>query len=214
MCGPRAMAIAGLLGFLLAGCATVEIWGPRVVTGQVTDQSGQPVADTPVLIVARSLDLAEFRMQYVEQGRQEVRATTDAQGRYRIEFVPAKVGNNFYLFWYDKTGFDRVKYRAPASLDITSPLKQNRVVTVNQVLQFQVTWPEVERQIAFYEPDSDRGKLLRRHGLPDKRETSGTDDGASEVWWYYADGVSYWFTGDNLARTHEFPPIPGATPTK
>jgi len=213
MRGARAAA-AAVLGILLAGCATVRIYETRVVMGQVTDESRQPVADTPVVIVARSLAFAEVRMQYVEQGRQEVRATTDAQGRYRIEFVPAKVGNNFYLFLYDKTGFDRVKYRAPESLDITSRLKQDRVVTVNQVLLFQVTWPEVERQIAFFGPDSDRGKLLRRHGLPDKRETSGTDDGASEVWWYYADGVSYWFTGDNLARTHEFPPIPGATPPK
>ena len=210
---PRGVVMAGLLGLLLAGCATVDIWGSRVVTGQVTDQSGQPVADSPVLIVARSLDLVKTRMEYVEEGRQEVRATTDAQGHYRIEFVPAKVGNNFTLFFYDKTGFDRVKYQAPESEDITSLLKQEQVV-VNHVLQFQVAWPEVERQVVFYGPDSDKGKILRKHGLPDKREAAGTGDPASEVWWYYADGVSYWFTGDTLARTHEFPPIPGASPAK
>jgi hypothetical protein len=124
------------------------------------------------------------------------------------------VGNNFYLFFYDKTGFDRVKYRAPESVDITSRLKQDQVVTVNQALQFQVPWPEVERQVAFYGPDSDKGKILRKHGLPDKREAFGTGEPASEVWWYYADGVSYWFTGNRLVRTQKFTPVQGRAPAK
>jgi hypothetical protein len=214
MHGARVLIVVVLLGILPAGCATVTVWESRVVTGQVTDESGQPVADTPVIIVARSLELAEFRMQYVEEGRQEVRATTDAQGGYRIELVPAKLGNNFFLFFYDKTGFDRVKFQRSEAVDITSQLKHDRLVTVNQVLRFQVTWPEVERQVIFYGPDSDKGKILRKHGLPEKREALPPGDTASETWWYYADGVSYWFAGDTLARTHEFPPVPAATATK
>jgi len=207
-------AAAAVLGILLAGCATVRIYETRVVMGQVTDESRQPVADTPVVIVARSLAFAEVRMQYVEQGRQEVKGTTDAQGRYRIEFFPGTVGNNFYLFFYDKTGFDGVKYRRPEPVDITPLLKGGREIFRNQVLQRQVTWPELERQIAFYGPESKQGEILRKHGLPEKREASGAGDAVSEVWWYYADGVSYWFTGGTLTRTYEFTPIPGAAPAK
>ncbi|MBI2563926.1 MAG: carboxypeptidase regulatory-like domain-containing protein [candidate division NC10 bacterium] len=214
MFGTRAMAVAGILAFLLAGCATVKINEVRVVTGRVTDLSGQPVATTPVVIVGRSLDLVTTRLEYEERGRQEAKGTTDAEGRYRIEFVPAALGNNFYLFFYDKAGFDQVKYRRPEPLDITPLLERDRALTVNQVLQYNVAWPEVERQMAFYGPGSERAQILRRHGLPEKRETSGTGDAAAEVWWYYADGVSYWFTGDKLTRTHQFQPIPGATPTK
>ncbi|HXZ44459.1 MAG TPA: carboxypeptidase-like regulatory domain-containing protein [archaeon] len=210
----RLLMMAVLTGLLLVGCATVEIRETRVVTGRVTDASGQPVAGTPVVVVARTLELVTLRMEYQERGRKEARAVTDAQGQYRIEFVPASLGNDFSLFFYDKTTFDRVKYRQPEPLDITSMLDRRRTVTVNQVLQFQQSWPEVQRQIAFYGPDSDRGKILRQHGLPEKRERSGPGVEDSDVWWYYADGVSYWFTGDRLARTQKFAPTQGRAPAK
>jgi hypothetical protein len=214
MLGSRMLMGAGLTGLLLVGCATVQIRETRVVTGRVTDASGQPVAGTPVVVVARSLELAPIRMEYQERGRKEAGAVTDSQGQYRIGFIPASLGNDFSLFFYDKTAFDRVKYRQPAPLDITSMLDRRRTVTVNQVLQFQQSWPEVQRQIDYYGPDSDRGKILRQHGLPEKRERSGPGAEDSDVWWYYADGVSYWFTGDRLARTQKFTPTQGRAPAK
>lgn len=214
MCRLRGMAVAGVLGVLLVGCATVEVTETRVVMGRVTDESGQPVANSPVLIVGRTLQLVTSRMEYEERSRGEVRGMTDAEGRYRIEFVPARVGNDFTLFFYDKTGFNAVKYRRPEPHDITSRLGSDRVLTINSVLELQVAWPEVQRQIVFYGPDSDRAQVLRKHALPEKRETSGTGDTAFEVWWYYADGVSYWFAGEKLTRTQEFTPLPGVSPPK
>ena len=210
----RTLVAGFIVGVVLAGCATVEVRQTRVVTGQITDESGRPVANTPVVIVGRRLDLVTRRMEYEERERQEVRGRTDAEGRYRIELVPAAVGNNFFIFFYDKTGFDRVKYRPPEPLDITQLLERDRTLIFNQVLRFHPAWTEVERQIAFHGAESEKGRILRKHGLPEKRETSGTGDAAAEVWWYYADGVSYWFTGEKLTRTHEFTPIPGAAPTK
>jgi hypothetical protein len=185
-----------------------------VVTGRVTDESGRPVADSPVVIVGRTLELVTRRLQYEERGRQEVRARTDASGRYRIEFVPAALGNNLYIFFHDKTGFDRVKYLRPEPLDITPLLGRDGTVSINQVLRFHPAWSEVERQMAFYGPASERGQILRKHGLPDKREGPRAAEGDAEVWWYYADGVSYWFKDGQLTRTHEFTPIPGAAPAK
>ena len=213
MCGARGIAVAGVLGLMLAGCATVEIRQARVVSGLITDESGRPVSASPVVIVGRSLDLATIQLQYVEHGRQEIRTATDAQGRFRLEFVPATLGNNFFLFFYDKTGFDGVKYRRPEPLDITALLRRDRDTAVNQVLQLTAAWPEIERQIDFYGADSERGKILRKFGLPEKREPGGTG-GDSEVWWYYADGVSYWFTGGKLTSTQEFQPIPAGPPAR
>ena len=210
----RTLVAGFIVGVVLAGCATVEIRQTRVVTGQITDESGRPVANTPVVIVGRRLDLVTRRMEYEERERQEVRGRTDAEGRYRIELVPAAVGNNFFIFFYDKTGFDRVKYRPPEPLDITQLLDRDRTLIFNQVLRFHPAWTEVERQIAFHGAESEKGRILRKHGLPEKRETSGTGDAAAEVWWYYADGMSYWFTGEKLTRTHEFTPIPGAAPIR
>jgi hypothetical protein len=71
----------------------------------------------------------------------------------------------------------------------------------------------VERQIAFYGRDSEQGRILRKFGLPDKREQVG-GGGDSQVWWYYTDGVSYWFTGGKLTKTQEFQPIPAGTPKR
>ncbi len=204
--------LALLLAVAMTGCATVEIRDTRVVMGTVTDESGQPVTNSPVVVVARSLDLAATRMKYEEHGRQETRTTTDALGHYRLEFIPNTLGNNFYLFFYDTTGFDDVRFVRPASLDITGLLRQDQTVTVNQVLRSAPTWPEVKRQIAFYGPNSDRGRILRQDGLPDRREPAGTGGPDSEVWWYYGFGISYWFTGDKLSSTHTFQPIPGGAP--
>jgi len=206
--------VASALACLLVGCATIEIREPRVLTGRITDESGQPVGNTPVLIVARSLVYSASKLEYDEHGRREIRATTNAQGQYRIEFVPANLGNSFSLFFYDRAGFDRVKYRPPEPLDITPLLARDGTVTVNQVLRYEPSWAEVERQAAFYGPDSNRARVLRRHGLPEKRETATIGEEVSDVWWYYADGVAYFFTGDTLRRTHEFTPIPGVMPGK
>jgi hypothetical protein len=182
----------------LTGCATVNVWGTRIVTGQVTNASGQPVAGSPVVVVGRSLELSILRMQYEERGRQDVKAFTNAEGRYRIEFMPAKIGNDFTLFFYADTGFDWVKYRRSEPLDIGDRLKGDRPVVVDHVLQFQPTWPEVERQIAYYGAQTERGRILRKHGLPDKREGAPGGGGADEVWWYSAEGVSYRFSGDTF----------------
>jgi hypothetical protein len=211
MWGSRGAAVAGILGCLLAGCATVSIYGTRVVSGRVTDEAGKPVANCPVVVVARSLDLATFHFEYVESGRKEVKTSTDAEGRYRIEFVPAEVGNNFFLFFYDVSGFDGVRYTRPSANEITDLLRNGGEVVVNQTLEPSQTWPEVERQIAFYGAASERGRILRTHSLPDKRERPSGVGGDEEVWWYYEAGVSFWFTGDTLTKTNKFPPIRGAS---
>ena len=207
------LAIAALVG-ALAGCATVTVPETRVVTGRVTDESGAPVAGNPVLLVARSLKLSAVRLEYDERGRREVRAATDADGRFRMEFAPASLGNNFFLFFYDVTGFDRIKYRRPEPLDITDRLSRDRAVVVNHVLQFEPSWAEVARQIARFGAESDRGRVLRQHGLPDKRDAPAGSGAEPEVWWYYADGVNYWFVGDRLTRTGQFPPMPQSVPSR
>lgn len=203
-----------VLAGVLTGCATVNVPQTRVVMGQVTDESGQPVGENPVLIVARSLKLSALRLEYDERGRREVRTVTDAQGRFRIEFAPASLGNNFFLFFYDVTGFDRVKYRRPEPLDITERLGRDQAVVVNRVLQFEPSWAEVARQIAYFGAESDRSRLLRQHGLPDKRDVPAGSGAEPEVWWYYADGVNYWFVGDRLTRASQFAPMPRPAPSQ
>jgi hypothetical protein len=196
----------------LSACATVEIRETRIVRGVLTDAAGRPVAGNPVLVVGRTLELAAGRMEYLERGRRELATMTDQEGRYRLEFVPQEYGNNFFLFFDGASGFDRVRYAHPEPEELTERLKSAREIEVSRKLVVHPAWPEVERQIVYYGRTSDRGEILLRHGLPEKREPSRPGDESGEVWWYYADGVSYWFHGDRLERTHPFPPIRGVRP--
>ncbi|MFB3817427.1 MAG: carboxypeptidase-like regulatory domain-containing protein [Candidatus Methylomirabilales bacterium] len=200
----RTLLALGLVPLVLAACATVEIRETRVVEGRVTDDSGRPVANSPVVVVGRSLSLVTTRLEYQQAGQQEARTVTDAEGRYRLEFIPSSLGNNFYLFFHDRTGFDSVRYRTPEPIEITDLLRRERRLAIQQVLLPSPTWPEVARQLAFYGEDSDRGRILRRHGLPEKRESSAALD--TEIWRYESQGISYWFSGDRLVQTNTRPP--------
>jgi hypothetical protein len=203
----RAGGLIGLLVLSLAACATIEVRETRTIVGRVTDESGRPVANSPVNVIGRTLDLVAIEFAYRERGRQRVDTTTSAEGNYRLVFVPAELGNNFFLFFHAETGFDGVQYRQPEPLEITERLRRHETLFVNQVLQFHPAWPEVQRQIAFYGDGSERGQVLRRHGLPEGRDRRPGPAGELEVWSYPAGGVRYWFDGDRLARTEQIPPI-------
>jgi len=205
------VAVGGL-ALLLAGCATVSIDEQRVVQGRVTDDTGKPVPNTPVVLVGRYLDYQILKFSYKELNRQELRTTTGKDGLYEVKFFPPTLGNNFYIFFYDKTGFNSVKYVQPETRELTDLLKKNRELTVNEILRLQPGWAEVERQAKFYGENSEKAKVLLQHGLPEKRDEAkpGTQD--LEVWWYYKAGVSYWFGGDKLVRTQQFTPMPGGAP--
>lgn len=193
----------GMLALLtLWGCATARITERRILTGLVTDEAGIPVARTPILLVGRTLDLS-IRWQYQELGRKELKAKTDEDGRYRFEFTPAELGNHFVLFFYDREGFDSVKFQKPESLDVTNRLKQEAVVTIDQVLRPHPNWSEVEQLTKTYGPDSDRGKILRQLGLPEKWE----EVGKIETWWYYSKGQSFRFSDGSLEGSFQFEPI-------
>ena len=200
------------LFLVITGCTTVNIDKQRVVQGHVTDSNGKPVPNTPVVLVGRYLDYEILKFKYQELHRQELRATTDKDGLYQLQFFPPTLGNNFYIFFYDKTGFNSVRYVQPETREITDLLKKNRDLTVNEILQLQPGWAEVERQAKFYGENSEKAKVLLQHGLPDKRDEPKPGSQELEVWWYYKAGVSYWFSGDKLARTQTFTPMPGGAP--
>ncbi|MFQ5840221.1 MAG: carboxypeptidase-like regulatory domain-containing protein [Candidatus Methylomirabilales bacterium] len=205
----------GWLGLLLllgvvSGCATADIPGPRVVTGRVTNPRGEPVVGNPVVLVGRNLGFTIPAWRYETMAQDEVKTETDAEGRYRFEVNPANLGNNFYLFFTSKRGFDEVRYRRVEPIDITRRLKGELVVTVNQVLEWHPNWPEVQRLIAEYGPGSDRGRILRQLGLPERKEGTETPGGKSEVWHYFRKGVTYRFENGVLVATHTFAPIPAS----
>jgi len=202
----------GLLILILsvAGCATAQITERRVITGRVTDQQGRPVVGTPVQVVGRKLDL-NMKLEYQELDRRQLKVLTDHEGRFKLEFVPEQLGNNFYLFFYAEDGFDGVRFQKPDSIDITSRLREGRELKFDQVLLDHPKWKEVQQQIALYGVDSMRGKVLRQVGLPERIDR-GVGDQPAETWWYYAKGISYRFSGPAIEGSYTFEPIRGVLP--
>lgn len=195
-----------VLAVLLGGCATVEIREGRVIHGRIVDEAGQPVANTPVTLVGRTLAADALTFSYREVQRRELVARTDARGEYRLEFTPADLGNNFHLFFHGAEGFDGVRYRKVEPIDVTEPLKAQRELRFDQVLGTHPGWPEVQRLVAEYGPDSPRGQVVRTHGLPEKREPFTLEGQAGETWWYYRLGVSYRFIGARLLGRYPLTP--------
>lgn len=195
---------------VLAGCATVEIAEQRVITGRITDQQGRPVPGTPVLVVGRKLDL-NMKFDYKELDRRQLKVLTDHEGRYKIEFSPRSLGNNFYLFFYAEEGFDGVRFLKPESIDVTGRLNEKWELTFDQVLLDHPKWKEVQQKIATYGADSMRGKVLRQVGLPERIER-GVGDPPAETWWYYSKGISYRFAGPAIEGSYTFAPIRGVLP--
>lgn len=202
----------GLLILMLsvAACATAQINERRVITGRVTDQQGRPVPGTPVQVVGRKLDL-NVKLEYQELDRRQLKVFTDREGRFKIEFVPEQLGNNFYLFFYAEEGFDGVRYQKPDSIDLTDRLKEGRELRSDQVLLDHPKWKEVQQQIARYGADSMRGRVLRQLGLPERIDR-GVGDQPAETWWYYAKGISYRFSGHAIEGSYTFKPIRGVLP--
>jgi hypothetical protein len=192
---------------LLAGCATVRVAERRVITGRVTDAEGRPVAGTPVLLVGRELGFDVFALGYEETGRREARALTDERGEYRIEVVPAELGNNLYLFFYDREAFDAVRYARPEPVDVTRTLRETRELVINQTLRTHPDWAEVARLRVEYGPDSHRGRILRQMGLPERREATRTGADLVEQWHYFSRGITYVIRNGELSGTHQFEPI-------
>jgi hypothetical protein len=204
--GKRVGVLAALTGAILFGCATAEVRETRVVRGRIVDDAGRPVPDTPVTVVGQTLSFDATRMTYRVEARRDLVARTDQQGQYRIEFTPADLGNNLYLFFYGAEGFDAVRYRKNDGLNITDQLKTRRELRFDQALRPNPNWPEVQRLVAEYGADSPRGQILRTHGLPEKREPFTLQGQAGETWWYYSLGVSYRFVGPALQGRFAFEP--------
>lgn len=202
----------GLLIVILsvAGCATAQIKERRVIAGRITNQQGRPVPETPVLVVGRKLDL-NMKLEYQELDRRQLKVLTDRDGRFKLEFVPEQLGNNFYLFFYAEEGFDGVRYQKPDSIDVTDRLKEGKDLRFDQVLLDHPKWKEVQQQIALYGVDSMRGKVLRQLGLPERIDR-GVGDQPAETWWYYAKGISYRFSGPAIEGSYTFKPIRGVLP--
>lgn len=207
----RRAAVVGALGMVVALWASPAGAAPEpraevTIRGTVRDEAGNPLADYPVRLIKTKTILNLLHFSTSSQQMEETRIQTDAEGRFELTRVPDPKYDYFYLRFYDPKTFDPVHYRVPADLDITRRFKQGPEVIVEGVVQIHPDWARVQELISHYGTDSNRGRILRALGLPERRETF-PQDGGRENWWYYAKGLCYQLRDDTVLHLRRYDPV-------
>lgn len=206
------VAVVGLLAALLAvppGALAQDPQGgfPEIaIRGTIRDQAGQPLDGYPVRLIKTKTTLKLLHFSTGNQQEEYGRTQTDSEGRFELRVPRDPKFDYFYLRFYDPKSFDPVRYSVPADVNITKSFKTHPEIGVDAVIHDHPDWARVQGLLSEFGPGSNRGRLLRSLGLPERRETFGDVPG-KETWWYYAKGLCYQLQGDQVIKIRNFDPV-------
>ena len=173
------MTIRKLIILVFIGIATVS--QAVELKGSVSDELGEPVVDSPIYMVMKRevFNILKFTYQTVET--KTVSVKTDEHGLYQMDIDVDPYFNRFYLYFHGE-GYDYARFLRPEPQDVTDDVKAGRESVVNRVLKRNPLWDDLQIVLNDLDPDSERYRILRSYGFPERRETG--EDG-SETWYYY-----------------------------
>ncbi len=180
--------------------------GLIVIRGTIRDQAGAPMAEYPVRLIKTKTTLRLLHFSTGSRQEEYGRTQTDSQGRFELQVARDPKFDYFYLRFYDPKTFDPVRYSVPADVDITKSFKTKPELEVDSVILDHADWSKVEALLAEFGAQSNRGKILRSLGLPERRQTFAESPG-KESWWYYAKGLCYQLQGDQVLKIRNFDPV-------
>jgi len=197
-----------LVASLLAVAAprAAEPVGEVVIHGTILDAAGKPLSGYPVRLIKTKTTLNLLHFSTGSQQQEYGRTETDAEGRFEMRVLPDPKFDYFYLRFYDPKTFDPVRYAVPADINITKPFKSKGDVQADSVIKDHADWAKVSSLVAEFGATSNRGKILRSLGLPERRQTFPESPGR-ENWWYYAKGLCYQLQGDQVLHKRTFDPV-------
>ena len=204
----RLLAWGAVIACLAWGPAAAQETGPGTVTihGTIRNQAGAPMADYPVRLIKTKTTLKLLHFSTGSRQEEVGRAQTDAEGRFELQVTRDPRFDYFYLRFYDPKTFDVVRYAVPADVDITKTFKTKPEVGVDPVIQDHPDWSKVNAMLNDFGAQSNRGRILRSLGLPERRQTF-PDAPGREMWWYYAKGLCYQLQGDQIQNIRNFDPV-------
>jgi hypothetical protein len=180
------------------------------IEGSVADATGAAVEGMTVVLLAsnRGFELRSMRM--VEEGLVRVSATTDAQGRFAIEWT----WNPYYdTFRVRAEGLAAQSGGAPApavltEVDLTRRIKEGSPVVVT--LEVADAGPHRTARVFDAAARSDDQRLVfEEMGKPDRVDRLDMTGGDEVAWWYFERGKSYHFRAGRLDQVNEFEPVKG-----
>jgi len=192
---------------LLGGAGAAAAVGAEVVIhGTVKDQGGSPLAKYPIRLIKTKVTLNLLHFSTDSRQEEEARTLTDASGNFELKLVPDRKYDYFYLRFYDPETFDPVRYSVPGDLDITRRIKTGTELVVDRVIRDHPEWPMVDGMIREFGEGSNRGRILRSLGMPERRETFPEAPGR-ENWWYYAKGICCQLRSDAVLKIRRYDPV-------
>jgi hypothetical protein len=205
---PVTASISRRLRLLSVACAlTLICVGAPVlaaeVRGQVFDSSGEPLAGVTVAVFeTEGGGRSVFGGSEPAPEPTRVASTqTNEQGLYTIELGARQFGGDVFVRCVGGPGWDDLRYALPKPRDVTRELRDGKDVSATFRVRDAPGWHELQREIQRAGgPNSKRGKILRRRGLPP--ETLTTVEGRVE--WRYP-GVTFVFEGEELVDIQREP---------
>jgi hypothetical protein len=180
--------------------------GLVVIHGTVRDQAGNPLADYPVRLIKTKTTLRLLHFSTGSRQEEYGRTQTNSEGQFELKIARDPQFDYFYLRFYDTKTFDPVRYAVPADVNITKIFKTKPDLAVDSVILNHPDWSKVEALLSEFGAQSNRGKILRSLGLPERRQTF-PDSPDKESWWYYAKGICYQLQGDKILNIRNFDPV-------
>ena len=181
-----------------------------MIRGAVVNESGYPVPNTPVRLIAQRVEENLQAPTPSILDKKVIETRTDSKGLYEIVALIDSYYNRYVLSFYSENQFDSIVYTIPPDEDISSAVFKEGTaeITVNRTLTYNPQWPEIKSRIEELGANSDRGRILRLRGVPDKVENFTVQKGEQgELWWYYSKGFCYRFLQGRLDKLFNFNPM-------
>lgn len=218
---PRASlrAVVAILACALAAPASdAQVFGKKKtpyadgveieITGRVTDPSGRGVPDLAVEIRASRESFSVKKMRRVDENAVALRATTDANGDYRIVWPWHHYYNRFILQALIPVRLpnDMVQDHVVGEVDITDFIGNGSPVRA----QLTLSDPDLVQRVRDFEAEVDtldERRIYGQHGLPEKVDSYEYPEHVEESWWYFAQGTMFRFENGGLVEVENFAPV-------
>lgn len=180
-----------------------------LITGVVSDLSGNPVDDLLVELVAKRYGFKVARMGKKVEREVRVSSQTNDRGEYNIQWVWYRYYNDFELEASIEvpTGADTVRKEVLARTELNNRIEQGAPVIVPLVIADPAFLETFRRFVAGLDTD-DEQRVYAAQGRPDKVDALDLPDRSEEAWWYFERGKVYRFIDGRLDQVEDFEPVP------
>lgn len=213
--GPKSSLPTALLLVVVLLAAPVHIVAQEEMIS--IEVYGNVSTDDGSVVSGGTLQLSYVKLFLDENGLTQtsddaVSVITDIDGKYSLKLNISPEWLDFELNFSVST-LDRVRYLEPSVKQLADIIKNgissgNFNFEVNWVINSRPRWLELKEAIDRYGENSEKGRLLRIRGIPDRIMEFERDGQRGEIWFFNTDGIAIRFMGEIREKEFRFKPRP------